>query len=125
MKKKIIVFALSVILSVIGICASMAYVVELWTRKPGTVENDLYAGLSSIVTAFVSAGLGYISIVFTATALILIIYCIKYCTGVLRTISIALCVLCVLALTASLVSYVIYFIISRNLTELRIPVRFL
>lgn len=124
MKKKIIVFALSIILSVIGICAAIGYVVDLWTSKPAASESDLFSGIASFASAVVSFGTGYIAIIFPATALILEIYCIKFCTGVMRSVSIVLCVLCALALASSLISFVIYFIISRNPVELLIPAGF-
>jgi hypothetical protein len=121
MKKNIIVFALSIILSVIGICLTIAYLEGMWSQ-PVSAEEELVPGISSI-TALTISVMGFISALFTATALIFIIYCIKFCTGIMRVASIVLCVLCVSALTLSVLSYTFNLYISKNLTSSLILVR--
>lgn len=111
MKKKIIVFILSVILAVIGIWAMIVYM------NGNAPAGDAFDFLPFLDNSVINS-MGVVAVLFSATALVLTVYCIKFCSGVLRTLSIILCVLCVLSIVLTIIGAVLYFTqASKNLTD--------
>jgi len=111
MKKKIIVFVLSVLLTGIGIGMTFAYM-DGYVPDAGGMDFLMFFD-NPVINSF-----GVIALLFSATALILTIFCIKNCTGVLRTFSMILCVLCALSIALTILGAVLYFMqANESLTD--------